>query len=210
MDWLDLLAVQGALKSLLQDHSSKALILQHSAFFIVQLSHPYKTTGKTIASTRWTFICVNIRYLFFSFWLTCKKHYLLILINTSFTLNKTVLYSLKPEVLTFYFKDWVASDPSHSTGFSLKLPHEQQATLNFSKQGVPSSLKLPKCWLAWNWLFFSREAQKTPVSMIFSTPSVQRSPFYIQATLSLILKSKENITLQNDAHFFIGLHNILL
>ena len=56
MDWLDLLAVQGTLKSLLQHHSSKASILQCSAFFIVQLSHPYMTTGKTIASTRWTFI----------------------------------------------------------------------------------------------------------------------------------------------------------
>ena len=55
VDWLDLLEVQGTLKSLLQHHSSKASILQHSAFFIVQLSHPYMTTGKTIALTRWTF-----------------------------------------------------------------------------------------------------------------------------------------------------------
>ena len=55
MDWLDLLAVQGILKSLLQHHSSKASILQHSAFLIVQLSHPYMTTGKTIALTRCTF-----------------------------------------------------------------------------------------------------------------------------------------------------------
>ena len=55
MDWLDLLAVQGTLKSLLQHHSSKASILRHSAFFTVQLSHPYMTTGKTIALTRWTF-----------------------------------------------------------------------------------------------------------------------------------------------------------
>ena len=54
MDWLDLLAVQGTLKSLLQHHGSKASILQHSAFFTVQLSHPYMTTGKTIALTRWT------------------------------------------------------------------------------------------------------------------------------------------------------------
>ena len=53
MDWLDLLAVQGTVKSLLQHHISKASILQHSAFFIVQLSHPYMTTGKTIALTRW-------------------------------------------------------------------------------------------------------------------------------------------------------------
>ena len=55
MDWLDLLAVQGTLKSLLQHHSSKASILQHSAFSTVQFSHPYMTTGKTIALTRWTF-----------------------------------------------------------------------------------------------------------------------------------------------------------
>ena len=56
MDWLDVLAVQGTLKSLLQDHSSNSSILQHSAFFIVQLSHPYRTTGKTIALTRHTFV----------------------------------------------------------------------------------------------------------------------------------------------------------
>ena len=56
MDWLDLLAVQGTLKSLLQHHSSKASILWHSAFFIVQLSHPYMTTGKTRALTRWAFV----------------------------------------------------------------------------------------------------------------------------------------------------------
>ena len=56
MDWLDLLAVQGTLKSLLQQHSSKASILQHSAFLIVQLSHPYMTTGETIALTRRTFV----------------------------------------------------------------------------------------------------------------------------------------------------------
>ena len=56
MDWLDLLTVQGTLKSLLQHHSSKASILRHSAFFIVQLSHPYMTTGKTIALTRRTFV----------------------------------------------------------------------------------------------------------------------------------------------------------
>ena len=56
IDWLDLLAVQETLKSLLQHHSSKASILQRSAFFTVQLSHPYMTTGKTIALTRWTFV----------------------------------------------------------------------------------------------------------------------------------------------------------
>ena len=56
IDWLDFLAVQDTLKSLIQHHSSKASILLHSAFLIVQLSHPYTTTGKTIALTRWTFV----------------------------------------------------------------------------------------------------------------------------------------------------------
>ena len=66
MDWLDLLAVQGTLRSLLQHHSSKASILLHSAFFIVQLSHPYMTTGKTIALTRQTFVG-KVMSLLFSF-----------------------------------------------------------------------------------------------------------------------------------------------
>ena len=60
MEWLDLLAVQGTLKSLLQHHTSKASILQHSVFFTVQLSHPYTTTGKTIALTRWTLRQSNV------------------------------------------------------------------------------------------------------------------------------------------------------
>ena len=64
MDWLDLLAVQGTLKSLFQHHSSKASILWHSVFFIVQLSHPYMTTGKTIALTRRTFVVKVMSLLF--------------------------------------------------------------------------------------------------------------------------------------------------
>ena len=64
MDWLDLLAVQGTLKSLLQHHSSKASVLQLSAFFTVQLSHPYMTTGKTIALTRRTFVGTVMSLLF--------------------------------------------------------------------------------------------------------------------------------------------------
>ena len=64
MDWLDLLAVQGTLKSLLQHHDSKASILQHSDFFKVQLSHPYVTTGKTMVLTRWTFVVEVMSLLF--------------------------------------------------------------------------------------------------------------------------------------------------
>ena len=64
MDWLGLLAVQGTFKNLLQHHSSKASILQHSGFFTVQLSHPYMTTGKTIALTRWTSVVKVMSLLF--------------------------------------------------------------------------------------------------------------------------------------------------
>ena len=77
MDWLDLLAVQGTLKSLLQHHSSKPSILGHSAFFTVQLSHPYMTTGKAIALTRWTFVGKVMSLLFniccLSFFLEADK-----------------------------------------------------------------------------------------------------------------------------------------
>ena len=74
MDWLDLLAAQGTRKSLLQHHSSKASVLRGSAFFIVQLSHPYMTTGKIIAFTRWTFVGKVISLLF-NAWITinCGK-----------------------------------------------------------------------------------------------------------------------------------------
>ena len=64
IDWFDLLAIQGTLKSLLQHHSSKASILQHSTFLLDQLSHPYMTTGKTIALTRWTFVSKVMSLLF--------------------------------------------------------------------------------------------------------------------------------------------------
>ena len=83
MDWLDLLAVQGTLKCLLQHHSSKASILQCSTFFMVQLSHPHRTTGKTIALTRQTFVCKVMALLFnmlFSFviaFLPRSKHVLI-------------------------------------------------------------------------------------------------------------------------------------
>ena len=73
MDWLDLLAVQRTLKSLLQQHSSKASILQCSAFFIVQLSHPYMTAGKTIALTRQTFVgkIMSLLFIYFYFYFFC-------------------------------------------------------------------------------------------------------------------------------------------
>ena len=84
MDWLDLLAVQGTLKSLLQHHSSKASILWHSAFFTAQLSHPYMTTGKTIALIRWTFVG-NVMSLLFNM--------LSMLVKTFLPRSKRVLIS---------------------------------------------------------------------------------------------------------------------
>ena len=84
MDWLDLLAVQGTLKSLLQHHSSKASILQCSAFFTVQLSHPYMTTRKTIAFTRWTF-AGKVMFLLYNM--------LSRLVNTFLPRNKSLLIS---------------------------------------------------------------------------------------------------------------------
>ena len=84
VDWLDLLAVQGTLKSLLQHHSSKVSILQHSAFFMVQLSHPYMTTGKTIALTRWTVVDKVMSLLF---------NMLSRLVITSFLRSKHLLIS---------------------------------------------------------------------------------------------------------------------
>ena len=90
MDWLDLLAIQGNLKSLLQHHSLKASVLQHSAFFIVQLSHPYITTGKTIALTRWnpvakvTSLLLNTLSRLFITFLARKKRLLISLLQSLF------------------------------------------------------------------------------------------------------------------------------
>ena len=95
MDWLDLLAVQGALKSLLQHHSSKASVLQHSVFFIVQLSQPYMTTGKTIALTRWNFFDKIMSLLF---------NMLSRLVITFFPRSKCLLISWLQSPSTVIFK----------------------------------------------------------------------------------------------------------
>ena len=93
MDWLDLLEVQGTLKSFLQHHSSKASILQCSAFFTVQLSYPYMTTGKTIALTRWTFVgkvmCLlfNMLCRFFKVFLPRSRCLLISLLQSPFTVS---------------------------------------------------------------------------------------------------------------------------
>ena len=89
IDWLALLAVQGTLKSLLQQHSSKASILWHSAFLTVQLSHPYMTTGKTIALTRWTFVG-KVMSLFFNMQKgTCTSMFIAALLTIAKTSKQT-------------------------------------------------------------------------------------------------------------------------
>ena len=93
MDWLDLLAVQGTLRSLFQHHSSKASILRCSAFFIVQLSHPYMTAGKTIALTRWTFVS-EVMSLLFSILSTLVMAFL--------PRSKRLLYMLYINIYTSY------------------------------------------------------------------------------------------------------------
>ena len=97
MDWLDLLAVQGSLKSLLQHHSSKASILRHSAFFTVQLSHPYMTTGKTIALAKWTFVGKVMSLLFnmlsrlVTTFLPRSKHLLISWLQSPSAVSQTLL-----------------------------------------------------------------------------------------------------------------------
>ena len=104
MDWLDLLAVQGTLQSLLQYHTSKASILQHSAFFIVQLSHPYMTTGKNMALTSWTFVGKVTSLLFNMLsrlvitFLPRSKHFLIS------WLQSPSAVTLEPQKINLYFQ----------------------------------------------------------------------------------------------------------
>ena len=112
MDWLDLLAVQGTLKSLLQHHSSKASILWSSAFFIVQLSHPYMTTGKTIALARWTFVgkemslIFNMLSRFVITFLPRSKHLLISWLQSPSILEPPKIWSLPLFPHLFAMKWW--------------------------------------------------------------------------------------------------------
>ena len=104
MDWLDLLAVQGTLKSLLQHHSSKGSILQHSAFFIVQLSDPHMTTGKTIALTRWIFVdkvvCLEINKGLYKKHLFKKNIYVMVRTVSLVVFFKLIYFLLKDNCFT--------------------------------------------------------------------------------------------------------------
>ena len=110
MDWLDFLAVQGTRKSLLQHHSSKASILQCSAFFTVQLSHPYMTTGKTITLTRWTFVG-KVMYLLFNMLST--------LVITFFPRSKCLLISCLQSPSTVILEPQKIKSDAVSTVFHL-------------------------------------------------------------------------------------------
>ena len=119
MNWLDRLAVQGTLKSLLQQHNSKASILWHSAFFIVQLSHLYKTTGKTIACQRWTFVgkvmspVFNMLSSLVIIFLPRSKHHLISWLQSLSSVilepkkNSLSLFPLIPHVFDIKWWDWM-------------------------------------------------------------------------------------------------------
>ena len=128
MDWLDLLAVQGNLKSLLQHHTSKASILQHSAFFTVQLSHPYMTTRKTIAWKRWTFVSKVMSLLL---------NMLSILVITFLPRSKRLLIS------------WLRS-PS---AVILELPKVKSDTVSTVSPFICHEIYI-RCYLIWMPLFF--------------------------------------------------------
>ena len=142
MDWLDLLAVQGTPKSILRHHSSKASILRCSAFFIVQLSHPYMTTGKTIALTRQTFVGKVMALLF---------NMLLRLVITFLPRSKHLLISwlrspsaviLEPPKI----KSATVSTVSPSTSYEVMGP-DRQITHNMTRTSGPPTRFLPPCSL---------------------------------------------------------------
>ena len=108
MDWLDLLAVQRTLKSLLQHHSSKASIFRHSAFFTVQLSHPYMTTGKTITLTRWTFVGKLMSLLFnmlsrLVITFLPRSKFILFRVHKSWLFELMILFNFGKEKVCHYF-----------------------------------------------------------------------------------------------------------
>ena len=111
MDWLDLLAVQGTLKSLVQHHSSKASILRCSTFFIAQLSHPYMTTGKTIALTRWTFVDKVMSLLFN---MLSNMSNMMLLFDSRYTVLVIVTLDIVEEKNITPFRQWKDSG-IHST-----------------------------------------------------------------------------------------------
>ena len=124
IDWFDLLAVQGTLKSLLRHHSAKPSILRHSAFFILQLSHPYMTTGKTIALTRWTFVGKAMPLLlkmlsrFVVAFLPRRKYLLISWLQSSSAVileRKKINYSLFPLFPYLFAMRWW--DRCHNLGF---------------------------------------------------------------------------------------------
>ena len=171
LDWLDLLAVQGTLKSLLQHHSSKASILPWSTFFIVQLSHPYMTTGKTIALTRWTFVgkCMSLLFNMMSklviTFLPRSKHLLISWLQSP----SAVIWSPQNKVYCcfHYFPIYLPlSDRTgcHDPCFRM-LSFESTFSLSsftFIKSSLVLLHFLPKGWChlhIWGYWYFSRQSR---------------------------------------------------
>ena len=164
MDWLDLLEVQGTLKSLLQHHSSKASILQCSAFFMVQLSNPHMTTGKTIALTRWTFVGKVMSLLF---------NMLSRFVITFLSRNKRLLISwlqspsaviLEPKKIKSATVSIVSSSICHEVmgPWTLSFKPAFSSPLSPSSRGCLVTLRfLPQRWLhlhIWGYWYFSQQS----------------------------------------------------
>ena len=170
MDWLDLLAVQGTLKSLLQHHSSKASILWRSAFFIVQLSHLYMTTGKTIALTRWTFVD-KVMSLFFNMlsslvivFLPRSKRLLISWLQSpsAVTLEPKKIKSVTVSIVSpSICHEVVGPDAMISAFWMLCLSQLFHSPLSLSSRGSLVLHFLPKRWFhlhIWSYWYFSRKS----------------------------------------------------
>ena len=167
MDWLDLLAVQGTLKSLLQHHSSKASIFWQSAFFTVQLSHPYMTTGKTIALTRWTFVGKVMSLLFNMLSATAAAKSLQLCLTLCDPMDGSPPGSPVPRILQARTLEWMAISFSNAWKWKVKVKslsrirllatpwtaaYQAFPSMAFSRQEYWSGLPLPSpiCYLGWS------------------------------------------------------------
>ena len=176
MDWLDLLAAQGTLKSLFQHHSSKVSIIWHSAFFIVQLSHPQMTTGKTIALTRWTFVDKVMSLLFnmlSRFVITFLPRSKPLLISWLQSLSTVILEPKKIKSVTAstFSLLFFPAPGSFSVG-QLFTSGGQSTGASASTSVLPMNIQSTLRWTGWISL------QSKGLSRVFSNTTVQKYQFF--------------------------------
>ena len=198
MDWLDLLAVQGTLKSLLQHHSSKVSILWRSAFFTVQLSHPYMTTGKTIALTRWTFVgkvmsllLKMLSRLVITFLPRSKEKKVKSLSRVRLLVTPWTIANQDPPSMGFSRqKYWsgchfLLQGIFPTQGSNPGLPHCRQTLYRLSHQGSPRSKRLLISWL------------QSPSAVILEPPKIKSD------TVSTVTSSISHEAMGPDAMIFV-------